>query len=165
MSNYTFYYKPHTCHSEHHWLIHLVQVLLVNCENFSRSLKTLQPWYYLLLYCMKSKHFSYAYISMKSIPALSLTQLAPAGDGQFYCNIPVFLFNIKGLNILYILKAVWGVCTYVLMGRLCLSVRDVTKHRDPSPSPTSVNWVSDRVGINSKEIYAYQSVCFWCSIE
>ena len=102
---------------------------------------------------------------MKSILALSLTQLAPAGDRHFYCNIPVFLFNIKGLNILYILKAAWGVCAYVLMGRLCLSVWDVTKHRDQSPSPMSVNWVSDRVSIDSKEIYAYQSVCFCYSIE
>ena len=28
----------------------------------------------------------------------------------FCCNIPVFLFNIKRLNILYILEAAWGVC-------------------------------------------------------
>ena len=31
----------------------------------------------------------------------------------FYCNIPVFLLDIKRLNILYILKAAWGVCMYV----------------------------------------------------
>ena len=32
---------------------------------------------------------------------------------MFYCNIPVFLFNIKRLNILCILKVAWGICTYV----------------------------------------------------
>ena len=32
---------------------------------------------------------------------------------------------------------------------------DVTKHGDRSPSPTGVNWVSDGVGIDSKEIYVY----------
>ena len=38
---------------------------------------------------------------------------------------------------------------------VCSSARDVTKHGDRSPFPTSVSWVSDRVGIDSKEIYAY----------
>ena len=55
-----------------------------------------------------------------------------------------------------ILKAAWGVCKYVWMGRLCSSVRGVTKHRDQSPSLMSVNWVSDGVSINSKEIYVYR---------
>ena len=75
---------------------------------------------------------------------------------QFYCNIPVFLFNIIRLNILYILKVAWGVCMYVWMGCLCSSARDVTKHGDWSLSLTGINWVSDGVSINSKEIYAYQ---------
>ena len=42
------------------------------------------------------------------------------------------------------------------MGRLYLSVRDVTKHRDRSPSPTGVSWVSDGVGIDSRGIYVYR---------
>ena len=42
------------------------------------------------------------------------------------------------------------------MERLCLSAQDVTKHGDQSPSPTGVSWVNDGVGIDSKEIYAYQ---------
>ena len=45
---------------------------------------------------------------------------------------------------------------YARMGRLCSSMQDVTKHRDQSPSPTGISWVSDGVGIDSKEIYAYQ---------
>ena len=77
-------------------------------------------------------------------------------DGFFCCNIPLFLFNIKGLNILYILKAARGVCAYVWTGHLCLSVQDVTKHGDRSPSPTGINWVSDGVSIDSKEIYVYR---------
>ena len=36
-----------------------------------------------------------------------------AGDVDFYCNIFAFLFDIKGLNILCILEAVRGICTYV----------------------------------------------------
>ena len=32
---------------------------------------------------------------------------------NFYCNILVFLFNIKRLNILCILRAAQGVCAYV----------------------------------------------------
>ena len=31
----------------------------------------------------------------------------------FYCNILVFLFDIKRLNVLCILEAAWGVCTCV----------------------------------------------------
>ena len=45
-----------------------------------------------------------------------LVSTEPEGSDRtqhFYCNIPVFLFNIKGLNILYILKATRGVCAYV----------------------------------------------------
>ena len=74
---------------------------------------------------------------------------------SFYCNILVFLFDIKRLNILYILKAAWGVCAYMQTGCLGLSTRDVTKHRDQSLSPTGISWVSDGVSINSREIYAY----------
>ena len=46
---------------------------------------------------------------------------------------------------------------YARMGRLCSSMQDVTKHRDQSPSLMSINWVSDGVSINSKEIYVYQT--------
>ena len=51
------------------------------------------------------------------------------------------------------------------MWHLCLSMRNVTKHGDPSPSPTDVNWVSDRVGINFIEYMHYKGVCFYNSLE
>ena len=51
------------------------------------------------------------------------------------------------------------------MRRLCLSARSVTKHGDRSPSPTGVNWVSDRVGIDFIEYMCYKSVCFYGSLE
>ena len=73
---------------------------------------------------------------------------------HFYCNIFVFLFDIKRLNILYVLEAARDICVYVWTGRLCSSARDVTKHGSRSPSPTGVNWVSDRIGINFHRIYA-----------
>ena len=40
----------------------------------------LRTFLLLVLLCMKREHFSYAYISTKSIPAPSLTWLAPTGD-------------------------------------------------------------------------------------
>ena len=46
------------------------------------------------------------------------------------------------------------------MRRLCSSMWDVIKHGDRSPSPMGVNWVSDRVGIDSKEIYICVSKVF-----
>ena len=53
----------------------------------------------------------------------------------YFCN----LFDIKILNILCLLEMAWGVCVCMWMGCLCSSVRDVTKHRDRSPSPTGVS--------------------------
>ena len=46
------------------------------------------------------------------------------------------------------------------VGDLHSSARGVTKHRDRCPSPTGVKNVYDGVGIDSKEMYAYQ----WCSL-
>ena len=57
---------------------------------------------------------------------------------------------------LYMLKMAWGVCVYMWTGCLCSSAWDVTKHGDQSPSPMGISWVSDSVGIDSKEIYAYR---------
>ena len=42
LSNYTFYYNTHSCHLKNTIDIYLVTVLLVNCENLSKSIKILQ---------------------------------------------------------------------------------------------------------------------------
>ena len=49
-------------------------------------------------------------------------------------------------------------CTQV--GGVCPSARGVTKHGGRCPSPTGVNNVCDGVGIDSKDIYAYQRCSF-----
>ena len=46
------------------------------------------------------------------------------------------------------------------MGDLCSSAQGVTKHGDRCLSPTGAKNVYDGVGIDSKEMYAYQ----WCSL-
>ena len=78
------------------------------------------------------------------------------GDYQFCCNIFVFLFGVKILNIiLYVLRC--GVYACVRRwGGLYSSARDVTKHGDRCPSPTGVKSVYDGVGIDSREMYAYR---------
>ena len=48
---------------------------------------------------------------------------------------------------------------------LCLSVWNVTKHGDWSPSPTGANWVSDGVSIDFVEYMRYKSVRFYSSLE
>ena len=80
---------------------------------------------------------------------------------QFYCNIFCFLFDIKDLIFL----CVRDVCAYTWVGRLCSSAQDVTKHGSRSPSPTGINWVSDRVGIDSTEYMHRKSVCFSGSLK
>ena len=73
----------------------------------------------------------------------------------FCCNIFVFLFGVKILNIiLYMLRC--GVYACVRRcGDLYSSAQDVTKHGDRCPSPTGVKSVYDGVGIDSREMYVY----------
>ena len=52
----------------------------------------------------------------------------------------------------------WVQCLY-------LSAWNVTKHGDQSLSPTGVNWVSDRVGIDFTEYMHRRGVCFLGSLE
>ena len=54
---------------------------------------------------------------------------------------------------------------YACVGRLYSSMWDVTKHGGRSPSPTGVNWVNDRVGIDSTEYMHHKVVCFSGSLE
>ena len=63
---------------------------------------------------------------------------------------------MKILNItLYMLRC--GVYACVCRwGDLYSSMQDVTKHGDQCPSPTGIKKVYDGVGINSREMYAYQ---------
>ena len=88
----------------------------------------------------------------------------------FYHNISVFYFNIKDLInsvsfIQCVLCGVQGICMCEWMGHLYLSMQSVTKHRDQSPSPMSVNWASDGVGIDFIEYMCYKSGCFYNSLE
>ena len=81
-------------------------------------------------------------------------------NGAFCCNIFVFLFGVKILNIvLYMLRhGVYAcVCRW---GALYLSAWGVTKHGYRCPSPTGVKSVYDGVGIDSREMYAYR----YCSL-
>ena len=48
------------------------------------------------------------------------------------------------------------ICVCTQVGDVCPSARDVTKHGGRCPSPTGVKNVCDGVGIDSKDIYAYQ---------
>ena len=59
----------------------------------------------------------------------------------------------------------WDVCMYVCVGCLYSSAWDVTKHGGRSPSPMGINWVNDRVGINSTEYMHCKVVCFSGSLE
>ena len=52
-----------------------------------------------------------------------------------------------------------------LVWRLYLSVRNVTKHGDWSPSLTGINWVSDRVSIDLTEYMHRRGVRFFGSLE
>ena len=74
----------------------------------------------------------------------------------FYCNIFCILFGAKILNIiLYMLRC--GVYACVRRwGALCSSAWGMTKHRDRCPSLMGVKSVYDGVGIDSREMYAYQ---------
>ena len=88
----------------------------------------------------------------------------------FYRNISVFYFNIKDLifcvpSVRCVLCGVQGICIHRWMWHLYLSMRNVTKHRDRSPSSTGVNWVSNGAGIDFIEYMHYKSVCFYGSLE
>ena len=48
---------------------------------------------------------------------------------------------------------------------ICICPCGVTKHRDQSPSPMGVNWVSDGVSINFIEYIYYKSVRFYSSLK
>ena len=65
----------------------------------------------------------------------------------------------------YVLYDAQGVCACEWTWCLYLSARNVTKHRDQSPSPTGVNWGSDGVGIDFVEYMHYKSVHFYGSLE
>ena len=78
----------------------------------------------------------------------------------FYCDIFVFLFDIKRLNILCILEAAQGICAYAWAGCLCSSAWNVTKHRSQSLSPMGINWVSDGSVLISTEYMHCKSVHF-----
>ena len=98
-----------------------------------------------------------------------LTQNAEQ-SGVFYRNMSVCSFNIKDLInsvsfIWCVLYGTQGICTREWMQHLYLSMQSVTKHGDRSPSLTSVNWVSDGVGINFIEYMCYKSVHFYNSLE
>ena len=82
----------------------------------------------------------------------------------------VFYFSVKDLInsvsfVQYVLCSVQGICAHEWTRHLYLSKQSVTKHRDQSPSPTSINWVSDRAGIDFVEYMYYKSVCFYNSLE
>ena len=54
---------------------------------------------------------------------------------------------------------------YGQVQHLCLSMQNVTKHRDRSWSLTGINWVGDGVGIDFIEYMYYKGVCFYSSLE
>ena len=54
---------------------------------------------------------------------------------------------------------------YACIGCLCSSTWDVTKHRSQSPSPMGVNWLNDRVSIDSTEYMCCKVVHFSGSLE
>ena len=88
--------------------------------------------------------------------------------GECYRNIFVFYFDIK--DSIYFLCSFSSVCSmqhagYMRAEHLCLSMQDVTKHRDWSLSPTGINWVSDGVSIDFIEYMCYKSVHFYGSLE
>ena len=62
-------------------------------------------------------------------------------------------------------SVVQGVCMCTCVGCLYSSMWDVTKYGGWSPSLMGVNWVSDRVGIDSTEYMHCISVCFSGSLE
>ena len=63
------------------------------------------------------------------------------------------------------LCVMWDICVCRCVWHLCSSTRNVTKHRGQSPSPTGINWISDRVGINSTECMHHKDVCFSGSLK
>ena len=76
---------------------------------------------------------------------------------QFYHNIFYILVWYKN-SIYFCVPCVWGIlcrmqdiCVHEQVWCLYLSMQDVTKHRDRSPSLMGINWVSDGVHINFSE--------------
>ena len=85
---------------------------------------------------------------------------------MFYCNIFCILFDIKDLIFLCVWSSVGFMpVQYVWVGHLHSSTWDVTKHRSQSPSPMGINWVSDRVGIDSTEYMCHKHVRFSGSLK
>ena len=86
---------------------------------------------------------------------------SPWADAPDYkCECEIFYSNI-----FCILGAVWDICMCACVGCLYSSTWDVTKHRGRSLSPMGVNWVSDRVGINSTGYMHCESVRFSGSLK
>ena len=71
----------------------------------------------------------------------------------------------KELNLFCVFGVTWDICMCVCIWHLYLSVWSVTKHRGRSPSPMGVNWVSDRVSIDSTEYMHHKSVRFSGSLK
>ena len=94
-----------------------------------------------------------------------LVLLAHWWPWHFYCNIFCILFDIKDSIFFCILRVMQGVYMCTCVGHLYLSTWDVTKHGDWSPSLIGINWVSDRVSIDSSEYMHCKSVHFSGSLE
>ena len=75
------------------------------------------------------------------------------------------LFDIKNSIYFCVFGVAWDICMCGCVGHLHSSVRNVTKHGGQSPSLTGVNWVSDRVSIDSMEYMCHEDVCFSGSLK
>ena len=83
----------------------------------------------------------------------------------FYHNMFCIFIWYKELNLFCVFGVTWDICMCVCIWHLYLSVWSVTKHRGRSPSPMGVNWVSDRVSIDSTEYMHHKSVRFSGSLK